>query len=149
MTEKGSKNYELAYLLPPSIAEGEVLVYANKLSMTIEEVMGIAKRAEIPRMRQLAYPIKKQNKAYFGWITFRMDPAVASDLDKKLRSSNLLRYMLLQRDEIELSPRPIFREKVIQNTTPAVSEPPREQENKEQELDLEALDKKLEEILGK
>lgn len=149
MAEQDPKNYELAYLLPPSIAEEEVLAHANKLSVAIEGVKGIAKHAEIPRLRQLAYPIKKQDKAYFGWITFRMDPTAAAELDKKLRGANLLRYMLLQRDEIKLRERPIFRERAVEGTAPTAGETPREQENKEEQLDLEALDKRLEEILGK
>ena len=149
MAEQDQKNYELAYLLPPSIAEEEVLAHANKLNVTIESVKGIAKHAEIPRLRQLAYPIKKHDKAYFGWITFRMDPTAAAELDKKLRGHDLLRYMLLQRDERELRERPLFRERTAEGVSPAAGETPREQENKEEPLDLEALDKRLEEILGK
>lgn len=142
-----SKNYEFAYLVPSSANEGEVLTFVNKLSTLINETHGTIKRAEEPKKRKLAYPIKKQQEAYFGWTTFSMAPENVESLKKKLKGEEeLLRYLLVE-EEIETRPQ-VFR--AIPRPTVKPRPIPRAPEEKPVEkLDLEALDKKLEEILGK
>ena len=141
------KNYELAYLLSSSLAEGEILTYAGKLSMFIEEAKGAIRRVEEPRRRRLAYPVQKQKEAYFGWTTFAMSPDNLAALEKKLKMEKvLLRHMIVE-EEIEKRPPMMLR---TIPSRPAKPRPiaPRAEEPQEK-LDLEALDKKLEEILGK
>jgi small subunit ribosomal protein S6 len=142
------KNYELAYLLYPSLPEGEILTYAGKLSMLIEESKGTIRKTGNPRRRRLAYPIRKCSEAYFGWITFAMLPENISALNKKLKSqSDLLRYMIVEED---IEKRPITTLRAIPSRPVKQKPVALPQEIKpEEKLDLEALDKKLEEILGK
>jgi hypothetical protein len=72
-------------------------------------------------------------------------------ITKKIKSfANLLRSMITEEVEIE------FRPTVLRTipSRPSVARPPRpvapkEAETPEEKLDLEALDKRLEEILGK
>lgn len=144
-----TKNYELAYLLSPALPEEKILEYAGKMSGAIEEEKGIIRHMETPRKRRLAYPIKKEASAYFGWTTFAMAPAAVAQIEKKVKETpQLLRHLIVE-EEIEtrrpmlrpLSPRPVAGQ-----PRPII---PREAERPEEKLDLEALDKKLEEILGK
>lgn len=141
-----TKNYEISYLLPPSILDEEVLTWSGKLAVLIEEQHGAIRKAEAPRKWQLSYPINKNKTAYFGWTTFTIDPAAIKIIDKKLKTEkNFLRFLIVE-EEIEkltpifrlVTPRP-SRSRPI---TPPLSKP-------EEKLDLEALDRKLEEILGK
>ena len=146
-----SRSYELAYLLSPAIGEEGVLAYSQKLSSLIEDQKGVVKHAEQPRKRKLAYPVKKERDAYFGWTTFQLTPSTVTALDKKIKMEDqLLRHMIMEEDaEAQL---PVFRS--FGGIRPSSSAPieqtiPREAEQKDEQLDLEALDKKLEEILGK
>lgn len=144
------KNYELAYLLSPSLPEEEVLGYAGKLSGIVEEQKGAIRRVEAPKRRKLAYPIKKENTAYFGWTTFAVVPSAIAQIEKKVKESPQLLRHLITEEEIETR-RPIMLRPL--RPLPAAGQPPpvlrREAEKPEEKLDLEALDKKLEEILGK
>src|SRR3989344_8453775 len=145
-----AKNYELAYLLSPSIAEGEVLNYSGKVSSLIEEEKGVVKRAEEPRKRMLSYPVNKQKNGYFGWTVFSMLPDAVNGLQKKLKTKEFFLRYLITEEEIEKHPSLI---RPFPSRRPAVSKPKvirKPDETKpEEKLDLEALDKKLEEILGK
>ena len=149
-----AKNYELAYLLSPAIPEEGVLAEAAKFAALIEEARGMVKRAETPKKRRLAYLVKKQGNGYFGWTTFSMAPAGIAALEKKIKEEkNLLRHLIVE-EEIETRipfVRPLGpRRAPAPQKSPAVAAGPAAAEAMpEIKLDLEALDKKLEEILGK
>lgn len=139
------KIYELAYLLPPSIREEEVLTHTAKLTNAIEEHKGLVKHAETPKKRRLAYPVEKQTIAYFGWTTFSAPPEAIKAIEKQIKAQSPLRSML-----IEEEPMPEPRRMPLAGRRPAgVGRVMRQPEKPEEKLDLEALDKKLEEILGK
>lgn len=146
-----TKNYELAYLLSPSISEGEILVEAGKLNKLIEDTGGMIRRAEEPRKRRLAYPVKKEINAYFGWTTFNASGEAVVGITKKIKSfADLLRSMVTEEVEIEFRPtvlRTIPSRPAAQRAPRTVT--PQEPAAGEEKLDLEALDKRLEEILGK
>ena len=146
--EQEPKNYEIAYLLSPSISEEEVLNHAGRVSALIEEQKGIIKHLQEPRKHKLSYAINKERNAYFGWTTFRLQPDSVAALEKKLKThAPILRYLIVE-EETRLKA-PVFR---IGTGKPGMQKQaaiPREAEKSEEKLDLEALDKRLEEILGK
>lgn len=148
MMEQEAKNYEIAYLLPSSISEEEVLTYAKELSTIIEEQKGTIKHLQEPKKYKLSYAIHKDRNAYFGWTTFRLTPDAVATLEKKLKVyPHILRYLVVE-EETRLRA-PVFRTpttKPMGQKSPTV---PREVEKGDEKLDMEALDKKLEEILGK
>jgi ribosomal protein S6 len=153
MGEK-TKNYEIAYLLSSGIPEEEVLTYVGKLTAAIESVGGSVGRAEEPQKRKLAYPIKKERFAYFGYTTFSLEnPRGLAELEKKIKlESKVLRYLITE----EVSQPPVRKLYIRERREPQLlketQQPPavtkREPEEKEK-LDIVELDKKLEEILGK
>jgi len=145
------KNYEIAYLLSSALSEEEVSVAGGKLSKLIEDAKGMIRRVEIPKKRQLAYPINKERSAYFGWITFAIHSGSVKDIKKRLEGiAELLRSMIVE--EVEAPQRQFLRtipsRPNISAKPSSVPIVPRAEE-KDERLDLEALDKKLEEILGK
>ncbi len=151
MVQQIQKRYELAYILDSSISEEDVLTHVGKFTTLIENAGGVLNRSENPRRRQLAYPVRKQKTAYFGWITFSANPISLASLEKKLKTyEGLLRHCMVEEQEIKTPPRPLrqFSAHPPASPTPTpqnvLREPP-----PEEKLDLEALDKKLEEILGK
>lgn len=147
-----AKNYELAYLLSPSIDEGEILTYSGKLVDLITNAKGAIKHNEVPRKWRLAYSIKKQINAYFGWITFKISSDQLKELEKKLKSEGiLLRFLLSEEEENKVPVRlgaPVLRTLPTRQKV-AVSPQKGEIKPEDEKLDLEALDKRLDEILGK
>lgn len=143
-----TKNYEFAYLLSPSLTEAEVSPIVAKLATVIQENGGVIRRQDEPRKRQMSYPIKKERQAYFGWITYSMTPESANTLRKKLViEPAILRSLITEEDmaQYNIPPRGNYTPRV----TPTYTKPAPAQDTPEEKLDLEALDKKLEEILGK
>lgn len=146
------KKYEIAYLLSPSLTDEEALTNAGTITSIIEDTKGVTRRVEEPKKRKLAYAIKKNSYAYFGGTTFTMLPEQVILFNKKLSSQpHILRYLVVE-EEVEARP-PILRtltHPTSSNVQKSRAPIPQEtQKNLEERLDLEALDKKLEEILGK
>lgn len=146
------KKYEIAYLLSPSLTDEEALTQAGTITSLLEDTKGITRRVEEPKKRKLAYAIKKNTYAYFGGTTFTMLPEQITLFNKKLSNQpHILRYLVVE-EEVETRP-PILRTFVhptASNVQKSHAPIPKEaQKNTEERLDLEALDKKLEEILGK
>lgn len=146
--DQDAKNYELAYLLSPAIPEEEILASVNALSAAIEEQKGVVKHVQNPKKQRLSYPIHKERNAYFGWTTFCLAPDSVIALEKKLKTNTqVLRHLIVEK-ETRLKA-PIFRAPTIKPAGQKSPSIPREAEKGDEKLDLEALDKKLEEILGK
>jgi len=143
-----SKNYELAYLLSSSVPEGEVLTWAGKITHAVTDAKGIVRRIEEPYLRRLGYPIQKETQAYFGWTTFTVAPEKLAEIKKVLKAlGKIIRLLILEETRKTAPVRPM-RLRTIP-TAPVTRPILRETEKPEEKLDLEALDKKLEEILGK
>lgn len=142
-----SKNYELAYLALPSVSEEEALAIAGKLSGVLESEHAVIRHLETPKTRKLAYPIKKQKTAYFGWTTFTAHPAAIAKIAKKIATmEEILRHMITEERVETRTPflRPFSPRRGAEKAIPREAEKPGDAK-----LDLETLDKKLEEILGK
>jgi len=156
--DSDAKNYEVSYLLSPALTEAEVLAYVGKLAGLIEELGGAIRRAEQPRKLKLAYEIKKQENAYFGWTTFRLQPERIAEFEKRFKAyGETLRYLVLE-EQIEKR-KPFIRSIGARTAVGFPAKMPmrdarepvahRAVATEDKRLDLEALDKKLEEILGK
>jgi len=145
-----SKNYEVAYLLAPSMIEEEALAHAGKLSVLIESEGGAIRHLETPKKRKLMYAIKKQNTAYFAWTVFAAAPEAVIRFNKKISVvPEVLRHMIVEHEVETRKPyiRPLMPRAAAGASAPRAI--PREEQKPEEKLDLEALDKRLEEILGK
>lgn len=98
---------------------------------------------------QLAYPIKKENYAYFSFAHFEGDPAAISDLKNDLKlNPEVLRYLIITPPFIK---RPAWRKSAptrSQEETRPTLPADRQVPPVESILTNEALEKKIEEILG-
>lgn len=145
--ESDPKNYELAYLLSPSVLEEEILTQAGQLTKLIEDAKGVVKHVEEPKKRKLSYAINKEKIAYFGWTTFRTTPENVAGLDKKMKGqAQVIRYLIVEED---MNARPMSFRTFSPKSPAAQKAQAAAHDTPEEKLDLEALDKKLEEILGK
>ncbi len=130
------KFYELAYLLAPELSEKELSLVQEKINSFIQEMEGLLNETFPPVEKNLAYPIKKREKAFFSWLTFQLKPEKLKDLEEKLKGEEkILRYLILAKKLPKKAPSlPSFQKKKVVQEKPKV--------------ELKEIEKKLEEILG-
>lgn len=91
--------YEMPYLLIPEIAEDKVDSEVNELKKIIAENGGVTIQTGLLEKKRLAYPVKKQNWAYFGVVYFNVDNKDDLNKVKKIFASNkkILRFLILNK----------------------------------------------------
>ncbi|MFY9462409.1 MAG: 30S ribosomal protein S6 [Candidatus Sungiibacteriota bacterium] len=143
--EAQGKQYEIAYLISPKTKEEDVFGEAGKITGFIQSTASslIGYIAE-PKQIRLAYSINKSRDAYFGWTRFTMKPEAIADFEKKLKLEKaIMRYLIVEAEE-----EPI-RIRIMRPKLPLLTPKPQEPAPGEEKVNMEELDKRLEEILGK
>jgi ribosomal protein S6 len=145
MTE-GKKQYEISFL---AVNEGDKDEITKALSAIDAEDWVIGKYSEM----KLAYPIKKQTVAYFGFVDFMADAGKITSLDASLRfNEKILRFLIITPPPKKPTPRaerkgdnPVIEsDSVVAEAEEVVKEvEPQEAEG----IDNELFDQKLDEIL--
>lgn len=124
---EGVKVYEIGYLLAPLIAEEHVPAEVSKIKSLIESHGGNFISEESPKMRPLAYAMRKAvdgarhkfDKAYFGWIKFETTPEEVLKVKVSLdANSNIVRFLLINtvRENTLIAPKPVYMEKAKEGT---------------------------------
>ncbi len=97
--------YELGFHLLGNIAEEKLPVEFTVIKNLLDSHGAVFISEEMPRLRQLAYPIVKVfgpkrtkfSNAYFGWLKFEIDPKELAEVKKILeRSENVLRFLIIK-----------------------------------------------------
>ena len=142
-TGKDNKKYEIGFL-----AEEEG--FKDKLIKLIGDFGGeIFDNGNMSRIR-LAYPIKKETSALFGYFYFSCQPETIKKINDNLRlNSEILRYIIIAepviQQPIQLAPRKVKRVVLVEKA--AEIKPEIKKSKLQPILSNEALEKKLEEIL--
>lgn len=151
-----NRKYELHYMLPPELSEEDVLALVKKIEGYILENSGIIQESKLPKMEVFAYPVSKKTKGFRGQIIFEMLKGEFLEIKKKLKlEKNILRYGIIriipisQKELLKKEQRiqkSLSRSAEIKEKTEKLAEIP--SAKKEEKINLEEIDKKLEEILG-
>lgn len=89
MEETTRRAYEISYLLK---TEEDIGVIMNLLSQLGAEILNEGAVAEM----RLAYPIKKEVRAYFGYLHFNLDSELVVKLRNELKLNNkILRFIIV------------------------------------------------------
>ena len=131
MDEVELKDYEISFLLGQE--------------KDVEDVLKLLKREEAQIIFEgtlkkipLAYKIKKQSEAYFGYFHFRMSRDKIKSLGKDLlTASTILRFLVVTPPFVRPKPEPRARTRIAPAPAAQVGAP----------LSNEALERKIEEIL--
>ncbi|HZS43144.1 MAG TPA: 30S ribosomal protein S6 [Candidatus Paceibacterota bacterium] len=153
--EGEARIYELGFLLVPTVAAENVGAEFSKIKSLIEEKGGKPLSEDFPKMRPLAYSISKtvkavkqtHDRAYFSWIKFEADSAVAIELKKAVENiDSILRFIILKtiRENILYTPRPSY----LRSDPNRVARRNKEEKEKAEKPISEAeLDKTIEELV--
>ena len=135
--------YELSFWLKPQLEEEEVSQKISQIQRIIQEEGGYNVEASLPKLKLLAYPIKKETSGYFIYIQFEISPEKLLAVEKKLKQEqDILRYLIVKREKRKTSLFSPVRKKKERKTISTRTEP-----EKITAVDLQELDKKLDEIL--
>ena len=110
MPAADAAQYELAFHVLPTVAEGEVAYVFASLKSAIEKAGGTLTTEEEPKRFDLAYEIvkylegrnRKFTSAYFGWVRFTIEPAKLEEVTETVEGENrLLRHLLIRLTKME------------------------------------------------
>lgn len=137
------KLYELTYLISPDLSEEELKIFSEKINNFIQEEAGTLEKTTEPFKIKLSSPIKKKGEGFSNTLNFSLNSEKLKNLEKKLKSENqILRYIILTKKTIKKIP----TKKVL---PPSAGQPrPTAGQPKVEKVELEEIDKKIEEILG-
>ena len=131
------KYYRLTYLISPELAEEEAKKIQEDLNSLVQGKNGILTSGASNLIKKnLGSPIQKKKSAYLGSLEFGLEVEKVVELQKELKEKKeILRFML------------IFKKP----TKPEEEKKPRRKkpEQKEDKIELKAMDDKLDEILDK
>jgi len=103
-------NYELAFHILPTVAEGEVSGVFDTIKALITTNGGELTDEEAPERFELAYEVvkhidtknRKFTSAYFGWIRFSSEAAIIETINEGMdENANLLRHMVIKLTKAE------------------------------------------------
>ncbi len=138
--------YEISYLLDPSIPEAEIEAKNLRIQALIAQTGGIINRAFVPQKKRLFYPIKKQNQAYLGTFYFSVNSDELSKFERTLQlDPKVLRFIILNRAEtIKQEAGVVLAKKP--STTEEEQNKPTEESNKKETTE-QSFEEKLKQIL--
>lgn len=91
-------SYALTLVLKPDMEDGKrkEIIESVKIRLLGEE--GKIEKEDLWGVRDLAYPLKRNNKGYYAHFEIQADPKSAKGLDKSLDlEEDILRYLLVRR----------------------------------------------------
>jgi small subunit ribosomal protein S6 len=93
---KGSKSYELIFLVDAGLPKEELDALIEKVQGAIEQRDGIVENVRISDVRRLAYEIKKRTHGVYVVINFWLFPSQIAELERLLRlDERVLRHMVI------------------------------------------------------
>ncbi len=117
----GGKEYEMSYILTPDIPEDKIDSETIELKNIITENGGDIVQTNPPEKKRLAYPVKKQNQAYFGIVYFNTDKDGLDKIKKALAFyKKILRFLILSKI-IKPKPSPIIVQPPAKTLVPTQS----------------------------
>jgi len=150
--EQGNNNYELSFWFSSRLEEKAIEQKFDNLLKQLEKTGALVIFSQSPQLKQLAYPVKKERNAYFGYIQFELSKDSLARIEEGLRLNNdIIRFMVLnikQKEEKKV-PHHSFRKSVFKEQKSQREEKAKEGLKAEKVISLEELDKKLNEILKK
>jgi small subunit ribosomal protein S6 len=95
---KLSANYEVLYLINPTLGEDETAALVAKFK-ELAEGRGTVTEVDEWGKRKLAYPINDLDEAYYVLMTFSAEPAFPAELDRLMRiNTGIMRSIIVCKD---------------------------------------------------
>ena len=146
--------YEIGLLIEPKLSESDAATELGNVRSVLEKNGALVESTTDPKLRKLAYPIKKLPQAYFAALRFSAVPLTIHTIEKEVKNhEHILRHLVLSWTSTPAEPliRRVRRGSTATNIISPIPSPLSSGETAEktgEKVDEQELDKKLEEILG-
>ena len=151
-----TNTYEMGYLISGKLDPEDIEEHVRDMESIIQgEGKGVITDSQRPQKRRLAYPINKEEHAYFGAINFEVGRSTIIALQKKLKlDAKFLRHLIITVDLKKQAqtaaskrrrvPTRIKRDEEVVKTPLGTL---KEKVEPQQEIKMKELEKKLDEII--
>ena len=138
------KNYELTYILAPTLTSDQVLQQTSGVESFIQSKEGVIVKSEKTGAQVLAYPVKKHRSGYFVMSEFQAAEGTISDIKVHVDSNGqvLRSFIVVKKPIKEMKER--RRKPVAAVNFDTVSR----DEKKGEKADIQEIEKKLDELLS-
>lgn len=94
------RDYELTFILPPSLAEDEINQIQDNVQSWITNQSGEIVKASHWGRKRLAYAIENYKEGYYIFLQVKTPPSSWKDVDRRMRlDSNILRHLVVRMDD--------------------------------------------------
>jgi len=160
--DANKKLYEIAYFISPDLGDEEAIAYTATIRNAITKANGDVQKEEMVQKRRLAHSINHKKQGYFGYMHFVMGSDAVQPMSKALAlDKTILRHLIIAVDAKQITQmrKPaqniMAQEKTIKDAADkeavekAIFKEGAVSAQEEKKVEIEELDKKLEEILNK
>jgi ribosomal protein S6 len=131
------RNYELTLLLKTDLTESELQEFLGEVASVLQDSGALIMSQDTKGKRRLPAAVKKQHEAELAVLKFALDPSKLGNVESNLKTKeNILRFSLLSYTPKKAQERVIAK----------VAAPLSQEATEEEKVELEDIDKKLEEI---
>lgn len=145
------KTYELTYIIASNTSLDEADAKTKEIESFIQSKEGVILKLEKTGIKSLSYPIKKQSSGYFITLEFQIAENNIKELKERLeKDQKILRHFILVKQPTkvlkERRRRPSPEIKPVRNDYP--QDVAGEEKKKTEKVEMEEIEKKLDEILS-
>lgn len=168
MENENQRQYEFIFILSPELGEKDINSFEQEVEKDIKNLGGNLKKQGKIERRDLAYPIKKFQSAYYLVINFLLNPEKIEELSAVFKhKKEVLRFIFtfieepsfVKAKERKKKKKPKSKLERFEEVAKEISEEELEtakeivkkkkkEKKEEKKIKLEEIDKKLDEILG-
>lgn len=166
------QTYELSYIVSPEVTSVEAEAKAKELEMVIQQLEGVILKQITPVAKTLSFQIKKHASGFFGVVVFQLEQEKLQEFVTVIqKEKKIVRHMVLVKKPVKIKKQrrsnrdslPTEELPTIEATKPSLLEKlgfgkkeekveetpePVVEKVQEKKIDLEDIDKQLDEILG-
>lgn len=93
-------NYELTFVLPEKTTTAKKKSVLESIEKIVKMGKGVVGEVKDWGVKDLSYPIEKQEKGLFVHLLLELEPSFVSQLDTKLKmDENIIRYLIVRKDK--------------------------------------------------
>ena len=111
--------YESVFIARPDISAAQVEALTESLTPITSEKGGSVTKNEYWGLKTLTYRIKKNRKGHYSLLNLDAPPAAIKELERNmLLNEDILRFMTIRVDELEVEPSVMMRNKGARDDRP-------------------------------
>jgi len=93
------RHYETAFLITPKLEDEEMEKLIQKMADVVAKKKGKMIKIDRWGKKKLAYPVEKNNEAFYVFFHYQGEPDIPAELERRFRQTEpVLRYLTLRKE---------------------------------------------------